>query len=509
MSKGFTQPDWLMSAAREAPTSPALITDARTWTYAELDAWAGELAAGLAADGVARGDRIGVRMANSPAYAALVWAVWRLGAAVVPLNTRLTAAELAYQEAAAGCARVMTDAPTTDAHDEAQGTQADRGDALARRVAGLEFTRQDIAAILFTSGTSGRPKGAQLTFNNFYYAAMASTLRLGNLPGDRWLLTLPLYHIGGLSMLVRACLCRVPVIVLDRFEPEVLIDLIQRHQATLVSLVPTMLFRLLTTRTSDPVLPACVRMVLVGGAAASPELLVRAARRGVPAATSYGLTEACSQVCTALPEVAQAKPGTVGRPLPFMRVRIADADGQALPPGAVGEIVVQGPNVMFGYVGETPPHIPLTQWGTPERLPYQAGFATGDLGYLDDAGDLFVVARRSDLIVSGGENIYPAEVEEALRAHPGVADVCVVGVDDAEWGQIVAAVVVAEADSMQMPEAAHDLFRMLQAHARSRLAGYKLPRRWRLVDALPQTATGKVDRQAVRALITRTDDARS
>ena len=579
MPKGFTQPDWLVTAAQETPDAPALLQGDNAWTYAELSFHAGALADSLGAAGVVRGDRVGVLLPNCFEYAALVWGIWRRGATVMPLNMRLTAGEVADQVQRAGCKIVVLDAslpaeyftslpaqPFTIEPPDRNASRIDFIDMGSLPIASHqpvtadspspEFTRLDVAAILFTSGTSGTPKGAQLTFNNLYYAAMASTLRLGNPPGDRWLLTLPLYHVGGLSMLVRACLCRAAVIVMDRFTPDALIAAAAQHQATLVSLVPTMLYRVLSTQysvlstqnsepanpstehrapsteypepgakyrvpsteyseprtqNSDPTAPSTehrapstpfppsVRLVLLGGAAASADLLAAAQARGIPVATTYGLTEAASQVCTALPDQARAKPGTVGRPLPFMRVRIVDAEGQTLPPSEVGEIVIQGPNVMLGYLGDPAPHIPLTQWGTPERLPYQDGFPTGDLGYVDADGDLFVVSRRSDLIVSGGENVYPAEVERVLGAHPSVAEVCVAGVPSAEWGQQVAAVIVTSPPVEREAEQAA-MIKALDAYARERLAGYKVPRVWRFVAALPLTASGKIDRAAAARL---------
>jgi o-succinylbenzoate---CoA ligase len=550
MPKGFTQPDWLMQAAAEKPDALAIVHDNVSWDYETLNIYAGFNAAGLSALGVKAGSCVGILLPNCIEYVALVWAIWRLGATVVPLNLRLTVEELAYQVGAAGCERVIVEAGMPGAYFTSLGVPTepfepyygittfkevdDEAHDFDRWGQG-EFTRQSIALVVFTSGTSGRPKGAQLTFNNLYYAAMASTLRLGNEANDRWLLSLPLYHVGGLAMIVRACLSRVPLIVLDRFEAERVAAAAAAHAATLVSLVPTMLHRLLRETTGNP-FPASVRLVLIGGAALTPELAAAALERGIPIAPTYGLTEAGSQVCTALPDEARAKPGAVGKALPFMRVRVIDGQGSALPPGKVGEVVVQGPNVMFGYVGDVPPDIPLTKWGTPERLPYQDGYRTGDLGYLDDDGELFLVQRRSDLIVTGGENVYPAEVERVLASHPAVREVAVVGVADAEWGQRIGAVIAvviqfealkhegtegtevhgggigvtpqmatereAARKSLQGASTASrdDLIVILDAYARQHLAGYKVPRAWRIVDALPLTGSGKVDRAAVRAL---------
>jgi O-succinylbenzoic acid--CoA ligase len=519
MTKGITQPDWLWAAAQEAPDALALIDGNTTWTYTRLNAEVDALCAALAADGAQLGERIGVLLPNSAHAIALIWAIWRLGATAVMLNTRLTADERSYQCAAADCTRII-DAHSSHPLSNSQPPIANR-----------QYTRLATAVIMFTSGTSGRPKGVQLTFNNLYYAAMASTLRLGNQPEDRWLLSLPLYHIGGLSMLVRACLSRVPIIVLDRFEPQRILAACAQHHATLVSLVPTVLHRVLsaefkvqsanqpTANNPHPIpnslspFPPSLRLLLIGGAAASPELIAQALARGIPVATTYGMTEAGSQVCTALPDEVRAKPGTVGKPLPFMRVRVVDEQGRDVPTGEYGEIVVAGLNVMWGYLGEQP-DIPLTKWGTPARLPYQDGFRTGDIGYLDAEGDLFLVQRRSDLIITGGENVYPSEVERVLREHPSVADAVVVGVPDAEWGQRVAAVVAGKDFMQEIGEKedrrgnvrtrfiAFDLAAALESFVRAHLAGYKVPRLWRFVDALPQTATGKVDRGAAAALFT-------
>jgi O-succinylbenzoic acid--CoA ligase len=588
MPKGITQPDWLMSAAHDAPDAPALLANGDTLTYAEFDAAVTHEAMRLAADGVRAGMRIGVLLPNTLDGVVLLWALWRLGATVVLLNRRLTDDERAWQVAAAGCEQVI-ETPSREGRKEKclfkrlERKRIEKWKQLSSLFSStllnklfsagtrpvfpaheFEFTRLQIAAILFTSGTSGRPKGVQLTFNNLYYAAMASTLRLGNAPNDRWLLTLPLYHVGGLSILVRAVLCRASVVLHDGFDVDAVFRALMHDRITLVSLVPTMLYRLLRYQVSgiryqqevqsaeykvqseaqdsslvtrhsslsaensslithhsslkkadtSTLIPDTLRLILLGGAAASAELLAEAAARGIPVAPTYGLTEAGSQVATMMPDEARHKPGSVGKALPFMRLRVVDADGNELPPNEPGEIVVYGPNVMWGYLGEAH-NIPLTQWGTPARLPYQEGFRTGDIGYLDEDGDLFVLQRRSDLIVTGGENVYPAEVERMLRQHPDVAEVCVVGIADAEWGQRVGAMVVLryqvsgisdqESAECKVQSAAqnsslvtrHSLLDVIERFARERLAGYKVPRVWRIVDALPLTAAGKVDRAAV------------
>ncbi|RMF05138.1 MAG: o-succinylbenzoate--CoA ligase, partial [Chloroflexi bacterium] len=223
-----------------------------------------------------------------------------------------------------------------------------------------------------------------------------------------------------------------------------------------------------------------LRVILVGGAEVSPQLADSCRELNLPVAATYGLTEAASQVATAAPGDTRRKPGSVGKPLLFSAVRVADPAGNSLPAGEIGEIVVSGPTVMAGYYRQPD--------ATRQALRHGELF-TGDLGYLDADGDLFVVQRRSDLIVSGGENVYPAEVERVLRSHPAVADACVVGLPDPEWGQRVAAMVVC---AKPVAKAA------LRDFCRQQLGGYKQPRLFKFVESLPLTASGKVHRDAVR-----------
>ena len=247
-----------------------------------------------------------------------------------------------------------------------------------------------------------------------------------------------------------------------------------------------MLHRLLTRRQGQP-WPSSLRHILLGGASATPELLAAGLATGAPIATTYGLTEAASQVATLRPEAVRVKPGSVGRALMFSTIRIVDEAGNAVSPGAKGEIVVAGPTVMAGYYKNPDATAKTIRNGE---------LFTGDIGYLDEDGDLWVVQRRSDLINSGGENVYPAEVEGVLRQHPGVAAVAVVGLPDPEWGERVAALVECH------PDAAVSAAELL-AFSRQRLAGYKQPRLIAFTPALPQTASGKIERRAVIELLTR------
>lgn len=315
--------------------------------------------------------------------------------------------------------------------------------------------------VLQTSGTTGEPKGVELTEGMLAAHAQAAARRLGADEGSTWLCTLPLYHVGGVAMVDR-CLrsgARLVTLAQPRFDAEAVARALRDETVTHVSLVPTQLRRLLAVRTpSGP--PASLRCALLGGDAAPADLVAAALDAGWPVWPTYGLTEATSQVATASPDEWCLHPGTVGRPLDGVQVRVAGADARG-----VGEIVASGPTVAGGG--------PL---------------ATGDLGRLED-GRLFVTGRRADRIVSGGENVDAAEVEAVLRTHPAVVDCAVVGVPDAAWGERVVAVLV-----LHLPAAvAH-----VERWARGVLGGHQVPRAWHVVEELPRTPEGKLRRAEVR-----------
>ncbi len=475
--------DWLAERAAKTPDRVGLIFEGRVWTYAELDRLVGRLAFKLGGVGVRRGARVGVLMPNVPEAVLALGALMRLGGVMVGLNTRLTSDEMNWQLAKTGVRLVLYTAEMAEA---AAGLDVNRlqveVDHLPEATAPPgDIDLAGVQAVVFTSGTTGQPKGAEITFGNHFYSAVGSAWRLGHGVDDVWLSVLPLYHVGGMAVFFRSMLYGITPVLQRRFDVGGVGDGMAAHRVTLISLVPTMLYRLLAGGVD---FPASVRLILLGGAAATSGLMDRALGAGLPVAPTYGLTEACSQVATALPAAARAKPGSVGKALMLSSVRVVGVDGETVASGEYGEVVVRGPTVMRGYYGDR---------GATERVLRGGELYTGDIGYMDNDGDLWLVQRRSDLIVSGGENVYPAEVEAMLLAHPGVAAVCVVGVAHPEWGQQVAAAVVREVGA-SVTEAG------LMAFGRDRLGGYKLPRRVVFVEALPQTASGKVQRAGVRGL---------
>jgi len=480
--------DLLAHRAGTTPDRVALVDadDGERWTYRELDDRVDRRAGALAHHGVGPGDRVGVLAGTRPAFAELVHAAMRLRATLVPLNAELTAAELAPQVERAGvdllvCAGA-TETAATEAFDggpvvsldEPHADEVGRFEATAPVPDRDPLGRDRTQLVLFTSGTTGEPKGVRLTTGNLAASATASAFRLGVAGGDRWLVPLPMYHMGGLAPVVRSALYGTAAVLQRAFDAPAVADAIDERGVTGTSLVPTMLSRLLDAGWTPP---DHLRFVLLGGAPAGEDLLERCLDRGVPVHPTYGTTETASQVATATPGQVRDHPRTVGQPLVNTTVTVVDGSGDPVEAGGTGELVVDGPTVTPGYLDDE-----RTAAAFGPR-----GFHTGDLGYRDDDGRLWVVGRRDDVIVTGGENVHPAAVADALRAHPDVADAAVVGLDDPEWGERVAALVVGDVT----PGA-------LEAHCRERLAPFKLPRTWGIADALPRTASGTVDREAVR-----------
>lgn len=529
------------SAPAAPPPARAVVTfDGRPWTAAALGAAAARLAGSLAALGVGPGDRVVTRLANSAAPVVAVDACRRLGAVLVPLNPRAPAAELAGPAARVGPRAALVDAgdppDAVDAVVAAAGGRAVAVDAWGTAVdgraadgagGGEAAVGTDAAwpwpappdltapqAIVFTSGTSGAPKGAVLTWGNQHASWAASRARLGHGPDDVWLVALPLHHVGGLAIVLRAAFDGAAVVVLPRFDAAAVADAIVDAGVSRVSLVPSTLRPVLDALTARGVAqaPRSLRTVLLGGGPLAGAPVAEAVARGLPLALTYGLTEAASQVATTRPGWTPALPAAAP-PLDGVAVRVAppgapiesgtsgsagdvvargDArraeDGDADDRGPVGEILVRGAMVFAGY------------WDDPEatgRVLAGGWLHTGDLGRLDAAGRLSVVGRADDRITSGGESVDPTEVEAALDGHPGIGASCVVGVSDARWGQVVAAVVEPPAGRRpdDVPDAA-----ALRAWLAGRLAGYKQPRRVVAVAALPRTPAGKVARAAARRL---------
>ncbi|HMC07516.1 MAG TPA: o-succinylbenzoate--CoA ligase [Solirubrobacterales bacterium] len=437
--------NWLAQRAQTSPDRAALIADGVELSYEELEAEATRTARRLAARGVRRGAAVALTRPAGLEYVVCLHALMKLGAVAHPLNPRLAPAELDAALERTKPALVLG----TDDH-------------LTMTEADLPLLGEhDLDAIhcrILTSGTSGHPRPIGLTYGNHLWSAVGSAFNLGVDPSDRWLCCLPLHHVAGLQIVMRTVIYGTGAVVHDGFAVDRVAESLSRERVTLVSLVTTQLARLLEAGIdlSGP------RAILVGGGPVPIEVLEEASGRGAAVVQTYGLTETASQVTTLSPHEARRKLGSAGRPLLTTHLRIQD-----------GEILVQGPVVAPGCADE------------------DGWLHTGDLGRIDDEGFLYVEDRLGDVIVTGGENVLPAEVEEVLLRHPDVTDAAAVGRADTEWQEAVAAVVVlrhgAEPD-------ADDLRR----HCAGALAGYKVPKRFEFVPELPRTASGKLLRRALR-----------
>ena len=448
-------PDWLRQRAALTPDRTALVFESARWSFLELDRAVDGATQLLRERGLAPGDHVGIRAASSAGFVIAVHSLMRLGAVIVPINTRLTPSEVDWQVADAGLKATLNDDDVRRLAELRDGEQNCR-----------EFDLDAWHSIVYTSGTTGRPKGAILTYGNHWWSALASALNLGVQSSDAWLACLPLFHVGGLAILLRGVVYGMSVNVHSRFDACAVNQAIADGDISMISVVSTMLDRMLVERGDRP-FPSRLRCILLGGSPAPRPLLERAARLGAPVVQTYGLTETASQIATLAPEDALRKLGSAGKPLMGAQLRIE----------AGGEISVTGPSVSPGYL-----HQP----------PREGWLHTGDLGYLDEDGYLYVLDRRDDLIISGGENVYPAEVEAALLAHPAVSDAGVTGLPDAEWGRRVAALVVLEAGRSATEDE-------LIAFCRRFLAGYKVPRQIAFRESLPRNAAGKLLRRELAA----------
>lgn len=499
---------WVAGRAFRAPEATALIdgNTGRKRTYGELHARTSALAGALAKRGVRRGDRVALLAFNSPEFVEVVLAAAKLGAITVPVNFRLTADEVRYAlddsgasvllyssqlaavaKSAADGLHVHTMAEIPPAAERAAGGASAYEDLVASGdPAPLErdVAEADIAVIMYTSGTTGRPKGAMLTHGNLLWQSIhALTASPGLSKYDVTVTAAPLFHIGGLGVYTLPLLYLGGTnVILESFVPAQVIGAMAEHQATVMFLVPAMWVAISRSPELDTAGLRPPHLCLCGGAPAPLPMLKFFTDRGWNFAEGFGLTET-SPACSVLDsEHVISKTGSIGQPVQHLQWRLVDDSDAAVPAGQVGELVVRGPNVFAGY------------WGKPAETAeaLRGGwFHTGDLGRADADGYVTLVDRKKDMIITGGENVYPVEVEQALYAHPAVDDVAVIGVPDEKWGESVVAVVVRTAGS---GVTGAELIEWI----RGRLAHFKCPQRVEFVAELPRNATGKLLKRDLR-----------
>ncbi|MDU2064592.1 MAG: o-succinylbenzoate--CoA ligase [Sporomusaceae bacterium] len=496
--------NWLAKRAQLSPERLAIVDGELRWTFQELYEMVQKTAKRLHTAGIQQGDFVALLLTNSFRAPQLIHSVAQASAVTVLLNSRLTAQEIAWQ---------LADSPTKLLiYDEEFAAVAQQAVVLARKLLyeaneaerASQFSllsyqelsdlpetsvtfpahvaMSEVHTLLYTSGTTGTPKGVLLTYGNHWWSAVGSALNLGLSASDRWLVCVPLFHMSGLSILLRSLIYGIPAIIHRKFLPSAVNQAILSEGITLVSVVSAMLLRLVDGL-GERSYPTSFRCMLVGGGPVPPELLTRCRNQEIPVFQTYGLTETASQLATLAPEYMDQKLGSAGKALFPAEIKIVTENGEAMA-GEAGEILVRGPSVTSGY---------LKDRGSDSFLS-GSWLKTGDLGYFDAAGFLYVLDRRSDLIISGGENVYPAEIEAVLVKHAAVLEAGVTAMADLVWGQVPAAFVV-----LRQGAAVTEL--ELQSFCRSHLAGYKCPKRVYVISQLPRNGANKLVRRRLQELV--------
>ncbi len=493
--KGERLPNWLKQRARLTPERIALETEQKALTFFELEERSAKLAHVLSEKGVKKGARVAFIQGNTPELVVSYHAVSYLEAVAVPLNIRLTVSELSWQIKDSEAQIVLYDERHNDRVQDMLDVFDDAVTFLS--ISSLldeavhagpfspidEWDQNALHTIIYTSGTTGYPKGVRLTYGNHWWSAIGSALNLGLSSADHWLCVVPLFHVSGLSILMKSLIYGMKMTLLEKFDASEVNRRIEETGVTHISVVGAMLQAML----EDPkfVTPSHLRCVLLGGGPAPLPLLNKCTEKGMPVFQTYGLSETASQIVTLAPEYMISKLGSAGRPLFPAQIRIIK-DGENLGPDQEGEILVKGPNVTEGY-----DHLPEAT-----EAAFEDGWLhTGDMGRLDQEGFLYVLDRRKDMIVSGGENIYPAEVESVLLGHPDVKEAGVIGIPDDRWGSVpVGFVVLREGTEFNQEQ----FLQYCEAH----LARYKLPRQlFQIEGELPRNASRKLLRRKLVALL--------
>lgn len=494
--------EWFRRRAARDSAAPALSFESRHWNYGELQTQIERLSAVLAEGGVRRGDRVACLCFNNPITPTTLMAASRLGAIFVSLNFRLNAEELKAVITDAGVHTLIADErhaaiiegfrenlPCTRffalenplAEWEALPSCLARVSEVPEAVAA---NAEDLAMIMYTSGTTGKPKGVMMSNDNLWFATLSGVLTIDFTSRDVTLIALPLFHAAGLCMLLLPTLMAgAHAVLLQEFDADRVLSELEHQRITVSMLVPTMMLAISNRpRFADADLTA-LRLIIAGAAPVPEPLLRRFEGRGIPVSHCYGMTESTSLVSSLAPDKATSKIGSCGRPTMMTEFRLVDADGHELTqPGERGEVCIRGRSVTSGY------------WQQPDSSSSalrDGWLHSGDIAWRDEEGYYYICDRLKDMIITGGENVYPAEVESVLLDHPAVGQVAVIGLPDEKWGERVVAVVVPAAE--QRPE-----LESLRGFAEARLARYKLPSALFLIDAMPLNSSGKLLKSELR-----------
>ncbi|WP_117169029.1 o-succinylbenzoate--CoA ligase [Paraliobacillus sediminis] len=475
-------PHWLDKQADITPDGLAIESPfVPPVTFSILRYRAQQFAKKLQFLGVREGEHVAIHSKNSIEMIIAIHGLSYLGAVIVLLNTRLSKSELAFQIEDANVRHLVT---TSEDQSYIEGfvepdvvkvvsfTTVEKQPEIVGDLK-IEMNPDDIFSIIYTSGTTGKPKGVVHTYGNHWSSAIASALNLGIDKQDKWLATLPLFHVGGFSLLMKSVIYGMPIYLLEKFEVESIHQAIMNKGVTIVSVVSVMLDRLMEELAAKSY-PAEFRCMLLGGGPASAYLLEKARQKRIPVFQTYGMTETSSQIVTLSPNEALRKIGSAGKALFTAQMKVIN-DKKEANPLEIGEIFVKGPMVTKGYY--------QNEAANKSAVLHQGWLATGDLGYLDEEGFLYVVDRRKDLIISGGENVYPAEIENVLVGIKGIKEAGVVGQEDPKWGKVPVAFIIVE-DKLDLD--------LVKQQCRDELAKYKIPRAFYIVDNLPRNASNKL-----------------
>ncbi|GAB3047459.1 o-succinylbenzoate--CoA ligase [Virgibacillus ainsalahensis] len=474
-------PHWLTKQASLAPEQTAIENlSGEKMTFLELKEKSQHFAKKLAANSVKEGTHVGILSSNSSSMVIAIHALSYLGAVSVMLNTKLTKEELNYQIKDAEVSLILTSENLYETTEEMNFSisvhsfsQIDREGEKNIKLR-QEINLDDPFTIIYTSGTTGFPKGVIHTYGNHWWSAIGSALNLGLNKDDKWLCALPIFHVGGISIFIKSAIYGMPVYLLEKFDEYIVHEAIITRGVTIVSVVTVMVQRLMNILGDDRY-PVTFRCMLLGGGPAPRPLLEKAKSKNIPVFQSYGMTETSSQIVTLSPADALEKIGSAGKPLVPAQLKINNTKKD----DSIGEIFVKGPMVTNGYYKNK---------DATEKSLTDGWLATGDLGYLDEDGFLYVVDRRKDLIISGGENIYPSEIESVLSGMDQIKEVGVAGKSDDTWGKVPIAFIVKNR---------HITEEEILNYAARYLAKYKLPKQIHFIDQLPRNASNKIVRAAL------------
>ncbi|MCM3093537.1 MULTISPECIES: o-succinylbenzoate--CoA ligase [unclassified Cytobacillus] len=484
-------PNFLQKRAILTPERPALSFLGKTYTFSEVYDRACTIAGQLQASGLTGGQFAGVLLRNHEDTVFILLALQLINVKAVILNNRLTAEELIWQMDDSKSAFLLTessfDVVSRRVVSSLGGITAIHKEELFRKVPEdpsliEELNLNEVCTVMYTSGTTGNPKGVMQTYGNHWWSAVGSALNLGLNENDCWLCAVPIFHISGYSILMRSIIYGMKMVLFESFHEKKAIKAISCEKVTIMSVVSTMLTRIADELKEDR-LPEFFRCMLLGGGPAAKSLLEGCREKGIPVYQTYGMTETSSQIVTLAPEYSFSKLGSAGKPLFPSQLKIINPNGDPADSGEAGEILVKGPNVTKGYLNREEETVKKLKDGW---------LSTGDIGYVDNEGFLYVLDRRSDLIISGGENIYPAEIEGVLSSHSQISDAGVIGMKDKVWGEVPVAFVAGE-ESLDVKEVIE--------YCLEKLAKYKVPKKIIMINEVPRNASKKILRRKLRELL--------